>query len=445
MKRILLLFALCATGFGAVAQTWSLDRCIARALEHNIAIKQSELSAEGKRIALSGAKWAYAPDVSLSSSYNLSTGRVLDETTYQFVENQTVGGNSTSVGASITLFGGMRNMHSLKRARLDLRASLLDAEKTRNDIRLNVTALYLEILCAEENIQSAEQIVETLRLQAEKTAKLVEARKVTAADLLQIESELANAQNNFLTTHNAYDIARLNICQLLEIEDYAAFRTNRPEQEIAYFSIQPELVMAAAGSLPEIESARTGVDIARRDLSIARAGYYPTLSLSAGYGSSYSDARQKMFQNEDGTYRFENYSFFEQYRDNSSSYVSLALNIPLFGRLTTRHNVQTRKLAIRQAEYALEATEKQVRKEVTQAQIDARTAWEKYLSSQKFVASAEEAARQMERKYNLGAATVLDYNTTLDTLVQARAQLLQAKYEYLFKTEIIRFYLEQGI
>lgn len=68
----------------------------------------------------------------------------------------------------------------------------------------------------------------------------------------------------------------------------------------------------------------------------------------------------------------------------------------------------------------------------------------KYLSSQKYVASAEEAARQMEQRYNLGAATVVDYNTALDALVEAQVQLLQAKYEYIFKTEIIKFYLDSN-
>ena len=128
-----------------------------------------------------------------------------------------------------------------------------------------------------------------------------------------------------------------------------------------------------------------------------------------------------------------------------SCYVEGILRFYLItGRLTTRHNVQRQKIAIWQAEYTLSATRKQVNKETTQALIDAYTAWNKYLSAQKYVASAAEAARQMERKYNLGAATVVDYNTAIDALVQAQSQLRQAKYEYIFKTEIIRFYLEQG-
>lgn len=291
-------------------------------------------------------------------------------------------GTSTSVGASVTLFNGMRNLHNLERSRLDLRAALLGVEKARNDIRLNITAYYLEILCAEENIRNAEQTVETLKIQEEKTRKSVEMGKVTSADLLQIRSQLANAENTLLSARNSYDIARLNICQLLEIEDYTTFHTVAPSDNILGNTPMPvstDALLASAQQLPEVESARLGIDIARRDLRIARSSYYPTLSLSAGYGSSYSDARQKMFMNPDGTYRYEAYPFAEQYKDNASSYISVSLNVPIFGRLTTRHNVQRQKIAVRQAEYALRTTEKQVNKEATQALIDSRTAWDKYL------------------------------------------------------------------
>ena len=99
----------------------------------------------------------------------------------------------------------------------------------RNDVRMNVTACYLEILCAEETIRDAEQVVEELKVQEEKTAKKVEARKVTTADLLQIRSQLSDAENDVLTARNTYDIARLNLCQLLEVDDYASFRAVAPD------------------------------------------------------------------------------------------------------------------------------------------------------------------------------------------------------------------------
>ncbi len=446
--RMLLHVGIClavCTNANAQEKQWTLEECIAHAYEHNISIKQQKLSTEEKRIALSESKWNYTPDISISNSYSLSTGRVLDPTTYDFVENRTVAGNNTSVGASIPLFGGLRNHRELQRAKLDLRSALLAVEKLRNDIRLNVTAYYLEILCAEEQIRAAEQTVAVLQVQEKKTAVKVDAHKVTMADLLQIRSQLADAENEILTVRNTYDIARLNLCQLLEIADYSTFRTIAPDTtRISPISEQSNNSLSdVVQFLPEVEAARVGIDIARRDLQIARAGYYPTISLSVGYGSSYSDARQKMFQNPDGTYRYEAYPFFEQYRDNASSYVSLSMSIPIFGKLTTRKNIQRRKIAVQRAEYELCTIEKKVEKEVVQATIDARTAWQRYLGAQKFVQSADEALRQVTRKYELGVATVVDYNTALDTRTKAQTQLLQAKYEYIFKTKVLSYYYNQ--
>lgn len=444
MKRLLILAVLLVPTLLTAQKRWTLDECIAYALEHNIEIKAQELTAEAKRVGLAESKWAYAPNVSASNSYNLSTGRVLDPTTYDFIENQSVQGNNTSVSAGITLFGGMGNLHNLKRAKLDLRSALLGVEKIRNDVTLNVTARYLEILCAEENIRNTEQIVATLKIQEEKTAKQVEARKVTAADLLQIQSQLAEAQNNVFTARNTYDVARLDLCQLLEIEDFASFETVSPDDALPDGASLPEEVDAvvdAAMSLPQVKMAALDIDMARRDIRIAQAAYYPTVSLSAAYGSSYSDARQKAFQNPDGTFRYDAYPFFEQYKDNANSYISVSLNVPIFGGFQKRKAVRRSRIALRQAEYSRLTMEKQLTREVNQAWIDMRTAWEKYGSSQKYVATASEAARQVGRKYELGVATVVDYNTALDNLVKANSQLLQAKYEYIFKIRIIRFYL----
>lgn len=449
MKRMLIILFGVLLLFGVSAhaqeQRWTLEECIAHAYRHNIEIKIRELTATEMRFSLSESKWNYAPDLSASAGYSLSTGHVLDPTTYDFVENQTVSGNNASVGVSLPLFSGLRNHYNLQRAKLDLSSSLLAVKTTRRSVRLNVTARYLEVLCAEETIRDAEQVVSELEVQVGKTERMVEAHKVTMADLLQIRSQLSDAKNDVLTARNTYEIARLELCQLLEIEDYTSFRTVAPDTArlIRGGIAEDNVILKAAQQLPEVESARVSIELARRDLQLARAAYWPTLSLAAGYGSSYSDARQKMFQQANGAYRYEAYPFFEQYRDNASSYVSLSLSIPIFGKFTTRKNVQRQKLALQRAEYALRTTEKQVEKEVMQALIDARTAWARYLGAQVYVASAEEAARQVGRKYDLGTATVTDYNAAVTTVVKARSQFLQAKYEYLFKIMTLAYYTEE--
>ena len=197
----------------------------------------------------------------------------------------------------------------------------------------------------------------------------VEAGKVTEADLLQITAQLYSARNDVLTAIGDYDMARLELCQLLEIEDFRDFEAATSAAD-AMPSLVPEDeggILEAVGWRPEIKSAELGVELARKDLQIARSSYWPTVSLSAGYGTSHSGARQMMLQNPDGTFRYEAYPFFRQYADNASSYVSVSLSIPILSGLSVRKNVRRTKTALRDAEYALASTRKGIVKEYLQA------------------------------------------------------------------------------
>lgn len=420
---------------------WTLEACVDYAFKHNIEIKRQKLVLEDKQTALSEAKWSFAPSFSAGSNYSLSSGRVLDETTYDFVENETVGSSSVSVSGSMELFAGLKKPRELQRAKLALKSCLQDLESARYDLLANVTAAFLEVLCARESIAEARQIVSMLEVQEEKTRIKAEAGKVTEADLLQIRAQLYSARNDVLTAMGDYDMARLELCQMLEIKDFRGF-------DVAGTDVMPVLVPEMADSVsemvswrPEIKSAELGVELARKDLQIARSSYWPTISLSAGYGTSYSGARQIALQNSDGTFRYEAYPFFRQYADNASSYISVSLNIPILSGLSVRKNVRRSKTALRDAEYALAVTRKGMVKEYFLAEIDARTAYKKFLVAQRQVLAAEEAVKQITVRYESGAVDVITYSAAVSELTSARYQLLSAKYECVFKQKIQRMFI----
>lgn len=138
------------------------------------------------------------------------------------VENEIVVGNSTSLNASVNLFSGLANHHNLKKSKLNLRSAQLSVAQTKEDVYLNVTACYLEILYAEDNIHIAEQIIKELYIQIDKISLKVETGKSTEADLLQIQTKLAEAENELLIAKQNFDIARLDLCYMLEIKDYTS-------------------------------------------------------------------------------------------------------------------------------------------------------------------------------------------------------------------------------
>lgn len=420
---------------------WTLDRCIEYALEHNIELQSERLAVQEQNISLSDSRWAFVPRISASSGYNLSMGRVLDETTYDFVTNETVGSSSSSVSASIPIFSGLRNIRQLQLAEIGKKNAELQIEKASNDLKLKITAYFLEVLCSKENISNCSSLVESLRQQEQHIGKKVDMGKTTYADLLQVRSRLAEAENAQLSAVHSYDVSRLNICQLLEIEDYSSFIPCMDKYEnISYNEGGLLSIMKNTPNLPQMRMAENNVVMSRKNIQIAKASYYPGLSLNVGYGTSYSSARRKIIGNAYDSYDYEPYPFFEQYRDNASGYVSLGLTIPILNSMSARNGVRKAKIELQKSEYALEMTRKQLRKEVLQTVLDAETAWKKYSVSVSYLKSAEEAFRQISIKYENGAANMTEYTTAVSTLSGAQYQYLASKYEYIFKVEILNFY-----
>ena len=426
------------SGVTSTAQPlYSLPDCIRIATTQNSQVKQAETNAAIAEVARKGSGNAYIPSLSLSNQHNLSTGRVLDPTTYQFVTNRTVYDMSASIGGSMTLFSGFERHTTVEKSKLSLQSALLEAEKTKNDLTLNVTALFLSIVLDKESIAICESKIKMLGEQEKVIRKKVEYRAATPGDLLNIQADITNASVELSSATQNLNLDKVAMCELLEIDDWQNFDVSAEDEEVMPRLWSEADVVASAYNLPQIKRSELAIDIARRDVSIAAASFYPTLKLNAGYGSTFSNARTKASG--------EDYNFRDQMRDNMSSYVTLSLSIPILSAISVSNTVKQRKLACTRAEYELTQAKLSLDKEIKQAIVNANTAYEKYSLLEKDVDKCTEALRQTEEKYAAGAATYYDYQTAVGNLYQAQSQRLQSKYEYIFRTKIIEFYWHNGI
>lgn len=223
----------------------------------------------------------------------------------------------------------------------------------------------------------------------------------------------------------------------MEIKDYISFIPSVVNTDsIEFYHYNHIDILGGIDYLPEIALAKKNIELSKKSMQISKAQYYPTLSLSLVYGSSFSNARQKVLQNEDGSYLYNSYPFGEQYKDNVSQYISLGLSIPLFTN-SSINSVRKAKLELKRNEYAFYTAKKQAEKEITQVMMDVETAWKKFQGSKKYLASAHEAKRQITLKFEAGAVGVAEYNDVVSSLVEAQTQYLSAKYEYMFKTKVL--------
>lgn len=440
MKKLAVLISLLSFSF-AHAQQWTLESCIRYAIENNIQVKQSAIDIENSKIGVTQSKLDYIPSLGASVAHSINFGRSLDPTTYNFINNQTVNTLNGGVSLQTIAFAGMTKLHNLAKSKLNLQAYVAQNEKLKNDIALSVTAAFLQVLYTAEQVSNSQSQIELLTSQLAQTIKLVDAGSLPLGSRLELESQLAQENYNLTSYVNQSDLSILDLKQLLEIRDMPNFEIITPD--LTELKTNPvadlESTYQKALSLPEIEYAKLSRDIAKEDVSLAKANFYPTLSMGANYGSTWSDARTKPQLTPDGVIQTY-YPFFSQLGDNASSSIQLSLNIPIFNSLKTQNNLKVAKWNRQKSELSIVNAENKLYKEIQQARADAIAAQQKYVSATASVTSSQKSFEYAQQKFSAGATTSVDYNTAKNNLIIATSAQTQAKYEFILKSKVLDFY-----
>ena len=436
MKRILIVIItglLFSSGLTyAQLKQWSLEECIKYAIENNIQIQQQVIQTKIQENSLDLARKKLVPTLNSSFSHGYDFGRALDQTNYQFY-NETMQSDYMYVGGQTPVFMGMQNVNSIKKNKYEVLASKEDLKFISDDVALNVALAYLQILLNKDLVAANQNQLNITLQQIEKTRKLVDAGSVAKGNLLQIESQAGQEEVQLITMQNQLETSYLNITQLLEIKTPAGFEIVSPEIPVDTNSViagnVEDIYQIASGSRPEIKSSEMKLAASEYDLKIAKGGRSPQLSLNYSFNTRYTYI-----------YNLDNLSFKDQFNNNRTSGVGLSLNIPILNGWQVSKNIANSRLSVESYKYSLEGTKKSLYKNIQKAYTDAVASLKKYNASLKAVASSEESFRYTEQKFNVGMVTSVDYNASKTQLLNAQADLSQAKYEYIFKTKVLDFY-----
>ncbi len=437
MKRIYSLIAaviLLVVATSAQAQeSWSLQKCIDYALKNNIQIKQQDLNSKYYNNLLGQAKNNRLPNLNATLQNSQSFGRSLAlDNTYQDVNSNT---SSGSLSSNITVWNGFKLVNSVKAADLDLRASLEDMQKAKDDMMLNIAASYLEILFADELVTVAEDLQKISQLQIDRTGKLVEAGSLAKGSLLEIEAQYAREELDVVKAQNRVQLAYLSLYQLLELPSTESFKITKPIlPEIgANISLinSMDVFKNAVQLKPAVKSAQFKLESAQKQLLIAKGGLLPSLS----FGGNYYDYYNNKF----------GIDLSRQLKGQQSYGFSATLSIPIFNRFQGKSSVSNAQISVENTELQLQSTKNSLRKDIEQAYTNAVAAFKSYVANQKTVISSKEAFRYTEEKFNVGMINSVEYNQSKNNLSSAQSDLLQAKYEYIFRTKILDFYNGKAI
>ena len=425
---------------------WTLEECVLYAIEHNIQVKQQELAADVQQNALKQSKYNLAPSLNGGAGHSYSFGRALDESTYSFTDNETVLSDYFSLNSSVTLFSGFTNRKSIEQNKYNLQASIQDVEKIKNDISLSIALAYLQTLLNKELLAVTKNQHDITMEQIDRTSKLVAAGSLARGSLLEIQAQAASEELLVVNAGNQLDLSILNLTQLLELDTVGNFDIIVPELQIPNEAelIEPvkTIYSEAIKIQPQIKGAEFQLESSELSLDIAKGARSPRLSLNGSYNTRYSDIRQKLVGIDPVTFvpTYEEYPFMDQLKDNVNYGLSLSLSVPIFNGWQVNQAVSNAQLNIEQSRYNLEYQKNVLYKDIQQAFADAMASLKKFHSSQRALVSMEESFRYTEQKFNVGLVNTIDYKTSKNQLTRTQSDLLQAKYEYIFKVKVLDFY-----
>lgn len=411
----------------AAAETWNLQQCIDYAIEHNLTVKNTDYNVKAGEISVTSAKNQFLPTVTGTANQSFNFGRSVAEDNIRVSRNSS--GFSWGANANLPLFDGLRNVRTLKGAQLSLQQLLLESDAARDDISLRVIAAYLQVLLNGELVKVAETQLELSQVEVDRQKVLVEAGKSPELDLIQAESQLAQAQVTLVNNRSDHQLSLLDLKQLLMLSPEADMTVAPLDQLGVLIPDAEEVYRQAMLHNSSIMAKRQGIKVAENRISIAKSGYLPSLSLGANIGSSYTHIKG-----------FDNAGFAHQMRDNLSEAIGFSLSVPLFDAFSTRNSVNNAKIDKLRAELELEQASDELYKSINQAYYQAEAARKKAEASTIAEAATKAALDAMTTKFNYGKATATEYEQAKTDYITACSTTIQSRYEYIIRAKVLEYY-----
>lgn len=441
----LLIITLLATTLRGTAQEeppvrlWDLAGCIRYATEHNIDLRQRGQEQEERRVALNSSRMSWLPALNASAGQSFQFGR--SATKSGLIVDQNAANSSLSINLDMPLFDGLKTPNDIAARKLDLQAAMAALEKAKEELAINVTSYYLQVLYNKELLTVARLQVALDSGQVAKTEALVQAGKVPRSQLYDLRAQLAKDEVTRTEAANNVRLALLDLAQSLELErDGTAFDIVTPpiedaiEENLSSLLPPDAIYVGAVASKPRVKEQEYLLASQQKMLRVAQAGYYPKLNLGASYSNGY-------YHTSGGGGEFvDTRSFADQFRQNGQKIIGFSLSIPLFNRMQVRNSVRTARIRILTQQLQLENEKKALYKEIQRAYYDATAAQEKYRASDKSVAASREAFDYARERYEAGKSTVFEFNEAKTKYAQSLAEQAQAKYDFLFRAKILDFY-----
>lgn len=421
---------------------WTLQKCIDHALEHNIQINKNRVSEEEGAATLKQNRAELFPSLSFSMTQsllyrplqeepsNIVTNGLATSSNHKLTENGNYGLN-----ASWTVWNGGANLKNIAVQKVNNRIAALATEETANSIQEQITLLYVQALYSQEAEKVNESLEATAAQQLQRGEEMLAQGLIARADLAQLEAQLSSARYDVVNARTQTANYKLQLKKLLELDATQAFditaATLTDEAALALIPSQVEVLEQALATRPEMQSGQLSVEAADLNIGIARAGFWPTLSLNAGIGDSHYSASSA--------------GVGEQMKQNLNGSLGLTVSVPLFDNRRNRTTLEKAKLAKTTCQLDLQDKRNTLSATIESYWLNANNNQQKFIAARTKVQSMQTSYDLLDAQFQNGLLNIVELLTGRDNLLAAQQDRLQSKYTAILNLQMLKFYKGEPI
>ncbi|EAR02201.1 TolC family protein [Maribacter sp. HTCC2170] len=426
----------------AQQKKWTLEECVTYAVENNLTIEQFELDLENIKIDEKDALGDLLPNLNASTTLSKNVGfTIVSTSNVPTTGNQSTFNANGGFSSNLTLFDGLRNIKRLNRAKLAAISSQYRLDDLKDDIRLRVANAYLQILSNKEALKVSKAQYAFTEQDMKRTKELVDSGVVPKGDLLEIEATAANQEQQIVNNESLVLISTINLAQLLQITDYENFGIADESFDIPFSDVlnnSPKSIFAKALEFRnDIKLAKSNVELAEKDLEIAKGAYLPTLTGFFQYGTRYSDATGPVPDGSGGVFTP---GFKDQLWIFDGISYGAQLNIPLFNGWSTKNSVSRSKISLEKSKLQFEQDKLDLESDIQNAYVDVTTFYKSYEAAEKTLEARRLAYQYSKDRFDVGLMNSFDFSQAQSRVDNAEADVIRTKYNYIFRLKILEFY-----
>jgi outer membrane protein len=440
MKKIIIAFIL-LTSISGMAQEkkWTLQACIDYAHRHNLQLKQSQLDIKQAQNNKQTALGNFLPDLNANTSASWNSGLTQNVTT-GILENQTTFGGSGSINTGMALFNGFRNRYQYKKSLLDILSAQYRYADMQNNIDIQIAGAYMQILLNKENYESAKIQLENSLRQKERSLEMIHSGVLPSGDLADAEAQVTNDNLQVVQAENAYELSKLNLAQLLELNDFKNFEIDENTEGLqlneTFLQDNPgHLYELAQQNNHRLKQSETQEKIAGYQVKLAQSAQYPSLRAFANVNTRYSDREKFAF----GGMATPADPFWNQIKDNYGISYGINLQIPVFNGFNVRNQIRNARISMEKMKINTETSRKNLKNDIYKMHQDMLSAYQSMKAAEANLKAQRKAYDYAMEKFKVGMMNIFDLNSIKTKYMRAESRYINAKYQYYMKAKVLEY------